>query len=392
MMYEWIIVGGGIQGTTMATFLLKKKKTTIEKLAIIDRHTEPLANWKRCTSTISMPYLRSPSVHHLDVDPFGLQGFVKERSYDGKTAFYGQYKRPSLQAFNEHCDHIAADLSLKKAWIQGRVTGADRMEEGWTVQLEDGREVMGQNLVLAIGIGEQPFWPNWAQELKAGGEAAVYHVFEEEQPDFHTLPRPLTIVGGGITSIHLALKLSTLFPGEVTLLKRHPFRVYDFDSDPAWLGPKNQTTFRKLKSYETRRAQIKEARHKGSIPRDLHLKVLRRLQQGVLHVEDGCIEQALCVDGTIRLYDHHNELIQETGTLLLATGFKPSLPGAEWLTPMIHKHSLRCAECGYPIVSESLQWGPNLYTTGALAELEVGPIARNISGARQAAERIVNSL
>lgn len=43
-------------------------------------------------------------------------------------------------------------------------------------------------------------------------------------------------------------------------------------------------------------------------------------------------------------------------------------------------------------VSNSLRWGPNLYVTGALAELEMGPIARNISGARQAADRIVSSL
>ncbi|MED3910201.1 hypothetical protein P4597_13550 [Peribacillus simplex] len=40
-----------------------------------------------------------------------------------------------------------------------------------------------------------------------------------------------------------------------------------------------------------------------------------------------------------------------------------------------------------------MQWSPGLYdVTGALAELEMGPISRNISGARQAAERIVNSL
>lgn len=66
--------------------------------------------------------------------------------------------------------------------------------------------------------------------------------------------------------------------------------------------------------------------------------------------------------------------------------------GKDWLTPVIRSHDLRCAECGYPIVSQSLQWGPDLYVTGALAELEMEPISRNISGARQAAERIVNSL
>ena len=35
-----------------------------------------------------------------------------------------------------------------------------------------------------------------------------------------------------------------------------------------------------------------------------------------------------------------------------------------------------------------LEWGPNLFVSGALAELEVGPIARNISGARVAASII----
>lgn len=35
-MFKWIIVGGGIQGTTLATFLLKTGKVTINELAIID--------------------------------------------------------------------------------------------------------------------------------------------------------------------------------------------------------------------------------------------------------------------------------------------------------------------------------------------------------------------
>jgi glycine/D-amino acid oxidase-like deaminating enzyme len=106
-MLEWIIVGGGIQGATVATFLLKKGKTTVDQLRIIDPHPKPLENWKRCTSVISMPYLRSPSVHHLDTDPFSLQSFARrENMYEPNTAFYGRYKRPSLNMFNEHCDHL----------------------------------------------------------------------------------------------------------------------------------------------------------------------------------------------------------------------------------------------------------------------------------------------
>ncbi len=33
-MLEWIIIGGGIQGMTMAAFLLKSGKTTVDQLAM----------------------------------------------------------------------------------------------------------------------------------------------------------------------------------------------------------------------------------------------------------------------------------------------------------------------------------------------------------------------
>ena len=51
--------------------------------------------------------------------------------------------------------------------------------------------------------------------------------------------------------------------------------------------------------------------------------------------------------------------------------------------------SLPCARCGYPIVDPSLRWHPGVYVSGPLAELELGPVARNIAGARRAGDRIV---
>jgi len=49
--------------------------------------------------------------------------------------------------------------------------------------------------------------------------------------------------------------------------------------------------------------------------------------------------------------------------------------------------------CGFPIVDKNLSWGDSgrIYVSGALAELEIGPSARNIAGARLAAERIVQA-
>jgi hypothetical protein len=38
-----------------------------------------------------------------------------------------------------------------------------------------------------------------------------------------------------------------------------------------------------------------------------------------------------------------------------------------------------------------LQWGPGLFVMGPLAELELGPTARNITGARAGAARIARA-
>lgn len=78
--------------------------------------------------------------------------------------------------------------------------------------------------------------------------------------------------------------------------------------------------------------------------------------------------------------------------VLLATGFIPSPPGLNWLGKLMKDLDLPYAQCGYPIISKTLEWYPQLYVTGPLAELEIGPIARNISGARHAAETITGSL
>lgn len=391
-MYTWIIIGGGIQGMTLATFLRKQKKVSPEDIAIIDPHREPLADWKRCTEAISMPFLRSPFVHHLDVDPFSLNQHAKQSPFSEDASFFGRYKRPSLLLFHEHCTHLANEQELLRCWIQGRVKAINQDKEAWRVRLENGSAVSGKNIVLAIGAGEQLHWPDWARELQKESPGAVHHIFDPNLPDFNSLKAPFTVIGGGITAVHLTLKLHHLFPGQVNLLKRHPFRIHAFDSDPGWLGPKYQQSFRNTRSYRRRRELIVGARRKGSIPPDLNAKLRKHHRQFPQLVLDGHVQEAVSDTAGIALYDSQGHLIHETGTVLLATGFQPQLPGKEWLSPVIEDLHLPCAECGYPVVTRTLQWGPGLFVMGPLAELEIGPIARNISGAREAATRIIQAL
>ncbi|WP_422124539.1 FAD/NAD(P)-binding protein [Planococcus sp. X10-3] len=390
-MFKWIIVGGGIQGITMASYLIKQKKLAVEDLIIIDQHAEPLANWRRCTNVISMPYLRSPAVHHLDVNPFSLDAFGKKNVASEAASFYGRYKRPSLLLFENHCDHLINDLELEQAWVQGAVEAVSKITAGWQVHLQNAEKIQGENLVLAIGNSEQLSWPEWAVALKDQFQAPVHHIFDPALPDFGEMKAPFTVIGGGITAVHLAMKLSALFPEQVTLLKRHPFRIHDFDSDPGWLGPKEQIPFRKAGSYQKRRKLIAQARHKGSIPRDLYTKLLHQKRKNKLRVEEMQIHHARFEKDAIQLYDETGRMIHRSGTVLLATGFESMMPGGNWLPSVIKENGLQCANCGFPIVNGNLQWGQNLYVMGSLAELEIGPIAKNISGARQAAERIIQA-
>ena len=84
--------------------------------------------------------------------------------------------------------------------------------------------------------------------------------------------------------------------------------------------------------------------------------------------------------------------------IYLATGFGKSLPGGKLIDDLIQNANLRVSMddngvgCGFPIVNANLGWHDRIYVTGALAELEIGPSARNIAGARLAAERIVSAI
>jgi thioredoxin reductase len=385
--FEWLIIGGGIHGCTIGNYLIKHGKTTIDELLIIDPHQEPMERWRMYTNRIGMEYLRSPSVHHIDVNPFSLQYFSR---LNDSTAFYGRYKRPSLSLFNEHCETIVEEVKLKQCWEQGRVINVAREEGIWKVETDKGHTFFAKNLVLSISVNEQLSIPKWGKKLGEKFSKNVYHIFSNQVINLRDLQPPIVVVGGGITAAHTVIKLCSIFPGKVTLLSRHRLHVHDFDSNPGWLGPKYMKYFSELTNYIERREQIKHARHRGSMTKELYRKIQRLEKQGKICTLHDEVQAASTQNDSIVLkLNNGNQLI--TKTVLFATGFETTLPKEGWLKKMIETEQLRCANCGFPIVTQKLEWCPHLFVSGPLAELEIGPVARNISGARKAAERIVNN-
>ena len=154
------------------------------------------------------------------------------------------------------------------------------------------------------------------------------------------------------------------------------------------MGPLGWREFARLDGGGERRGVIARERRTGSVPGEVAREV----------------ESAVCAGAMWRVRDEGGggggrrarrrarprlgrPAVRGDG-ILLATGFHPRRPGGGLLDGTIGRLGLECAACGYPVVDSSLRWGPGLYVTGPLAELEIGPVARNILGARLAGERL----
>ncbi len=397
-MLDWLIVGGGIHGTHLALYLTQRRRVPLDRLRIVDPHLEALALWEHHTANVGMTYLRSGHAHNLHFDPFSLITFARTQAGQPLAEFLEPYGRPSLALFRAHSQQLIRQYKLDSIRLIGRACGLSRIPGGWRVETDAG-SVEAARVVLAFGLTEQPTWPDAFVGLQA--RPNVHHIFD---PAFERAALPdwsqAVVVGGGITAAQTALSLALRQPGTVTLVMRHPLRLHQFDADPGWVGM-TLGEFYTDADYTRRRAVIQRARHRGSMPPDVARELQTAVNHGLLRLIEGETTRVDSVAQGITLHVQTVGLTSNpqpvtdnlfTDRLILATGLDPRRPGGVWLDAAIDQFGLPLAPDGYPIVDQRLAWAEGLHVSGPLAELEIGPVARNIIGARLAAERIGTGL
>lgn len=388
-MLEWLIIGGGIHGTAISLYLTHRFKINHHTIRVLDPHKQPLALWQQFTANTGMQHLRSPKVHHLHYDPWSITTFAQTRQGKPLAKYIPLYQRPSLALFNAYSQQLIQRYKLDDVRVQGRATNLIHSNNGWQIETDQG-VLHSRRVVLAIGSSEQPHYPAWSKPL-VDSDAPLNHIFDY---DFRREDIPAwkhcVIIGGGISAAQLAISLSERQPGAVTLLSRHEPRIAHFDSDPCWVTNLCLDKFLKTSDYVVRRDMIQQARHRGSIPPDVFDALESAVEMGQLNLQIGEVQQAQLSNGDIELYINVQSTTRtvQTDRVILATGFDTKRPGGAWLDAVINRYQQPIAACGYPIVDETLCWGDGLYVMGGLAELEVGPVARNIIGARLCVERI----
>jgi cation diffusion facilitator CzcD-associated flavoprotein CzcO len=379
-MLDWLIVGGGVHGTHLFSALTCAAG---QRVAVLDPAAQPMAQFWRCVAACGMRRLRSPAVHHLELDRWSLVDFAEARAEPG--ALSPPYGRPSVALFRAHCERLVERVGLRDHWIRGVARSIVAGPDAVLVESTAG-PIRARRVALALGTGEQLSIPNWA--LPAMDSDRLHHLYESSfDPRRISTGDRVLVVGMGIGAVHLAL--SQAGHAKVTLASRHPLVRSWFDSDPGWLGPKYMRGFAAETDWARRRARIVQARRRGSVPPDLAAAIREQIRAGRIERLTVDPERAMpgeggvgvVVGGELRVFEH----------VVLATGFVRSRPGGALVDELVERQGLPVAPCGYPIVGPDLAWHPRVACAGALAELELGPTARNIAGARKAAERLVRA-
>ncbi|MEB3328470.1 MAG: FAD/NAD(P)-binding protein [Candidatus Sericytochromatia bacterium] len=385
-MLDWLIIGGGIHGTHLSLVLTRDAGVPHHRVRVLDPHRLPLEAWTRRALNVGMTHLRSPAPYHLDTDPMALTYFVREAGALATAPFLEPYKRPSLELFSAHCGRVIERHGLLGLRLRGEALALRAREGHVEVDTREG-SLQARRVVLAMGGCERPVWPAWAAALRAAG-APVSHVFElgfsrEALPPWGQA----VVVGGGISAHQLALALAARQPGQVLLAARHAPRVHLLDSDPGWSTPRLLGPFRQLRDPAERRAAIREARRPGSVPTEVHDATRAAVAAGHLATTTAEVRGAVWLGGQVNLAFADGRHVA-ADRVVLATGFSSQRPGGGLVDEAVAQHELPLAPCAYPLVDSALRWHPRIHVMGPLAELELGPIARNIIGAQHAAARL----
>lgn len=372
-LYEWLVIGGGPHGVHTVACLVSEGVSS-SNILLLDRYSEPLYMWKQQTSRLDMGHLRSSAVHHLGPSPWSLVDFAQRRFGHPRNWSAPPYQRPAYDVFQMHCEHIVEKYLVGGVFLQRDVARVERDESGgYAVETDDGR-FRSKRIVLAVGQ-PPPRIPAWAAE-----NPKVQHLLS---PDWRDVEGRVAVVGGGMTACQFCLAHHHQFE-KTTLVAPALPQLSDFDADPCWIGPKCRTPEFESSSVESKRQVIADARRPGSVNSSVFERLENALQEERIDFRQG---RVVGLHGD-RLLLSSGETI-EIDEVVLGTGFQSVRPGGAFVDTLIESLALPTSPCGYPELTPDLEWTEGLYVTGGLAELRLGPVSRNITGARSAAKLIL---
>ena len=397
------IIGGGIHGVSIALRLLREMPTTA--LAVVDRHPLPLTAWRRKTERQGMKFLRSPAVHHITPDALGIVEYAERHNRTDELA--PPYSQPSTQLFWEYCCNGLKEIAKHQNYYQFDVAKL-RWDKGagkYPFRLISTENVgfRSSSVILAIGADDcyyvppefVPWQRRWPERIVHAAQFSVSPDKREGQAlALPTEKQKIAIVGGGLTAGTLARCLSER-GYEVVLIARRQLKTEQFDFPPIWLGPKALAEFASQPDFQQRYETVQQVRREGSITPDV-AEALKDAPRITIHTDTRIRNITEEPGQTLRLhlensggFQKREDTVANVAGVILATGYRFNLRRYPFLAELIAQHEVPLV-CGLPKLDANLQLSPvvNLFGTGSIAQLQLGPAAGNIAGASLAYERL----
>lgn len=359
---EVLVVGAGPHALTAASYLLRADPALSGRIAAADG-APWLTSWRRRFTRLALAQLRSAAVHHPEPEPYALIEFARRTGRAHELT--GEQGQPTTELFADFCDALLERNDLVAARIPIAVDALEPRSDGKVDVLLGGRVLRVGHVVLATG-GACPHVP------LLGARHADTVRLDQVRSGQH-----VCIVGGGLTAAHLALGAARR-GAQVLLVARAPLQARAMDVEAVWLG-------HALPAFASgtpvqRAAAVRQART-GTVPPQV-LTALQAQPQVRLHV--GTVRQA---GRDFVLLDDDRRL--PVDAVWLATGHTHDVRADPLTAGLLRRVPLALAD-GLPVLDDDLSWGGSaVHVTGPLTALQVGPAARNLVGARMAAERYV---
>lgn len=391
------IIGGGIHGVSIALRLLREVPTAARHLAILDRHPKPLTQWQRKTERQGMTFLRSPAVHHITPDALGIVEYAERHNRTHELA--PPYAQPSTQLFWDFCNAALAELTEHRVYYQFEVAKL-RWDNGaakfpFRLISTDNEGFRSRCVILAIGTDDCAYIPPEFMRWQGLYPDRILHASQfSVSGKFGTSPARIVVVGGGLTAGTLAKSLSER-GHDVALVARKPLKTEQFDFPPVWLGPKALAEFADETDFQRRYEIIQQNRGEGSITPDI-MEALMDAPNIKLYPETyihNIVETEECPSAQGLQIETTRDTITDVSHVILATGYQFNLHRYRFLKELVTQHQVSLVQ-GLPRLDNDLQLHPvrNLFGSGTIAQLQIGPAAGNIAGANLAYERLREKL
>ena len=385
------IIGAGLHALTLVTHLLQKRQKIRSKIAVFDSSGKWMSRWEHQFAALEIPHLRSPAVHHPDPNPFALRKFAESRS----SEFFPPYDLPGTRLFNDFCEDVIRRWDLENIVIGEKITRIQPLNNPFgsrfRLWLGSGKSILARRVVLATG-SSQLQTPDWINQINQNYPLdKLCHSKTVDLRKLYLAGEKVLIIGGGLTSGHLAVGAMSR-GAEVQISMRRQLQEKIFDADAGWLGPKYLKGFFAEPNFEKRFEMIQQARNGGSMTPAMVTQLRRQAHNGKLKIQENTqVVEAKWTDNQwlVKFTDGEQKQFHR---IWLSTGTRFYVNSEPLLKEVLQAYPIPVIN-GLPVLDDSLRWrGCSLFVMGGLAALQIGPTARNLSGARMASDKMLKAI